>query len=488
MKKKNIKKFFASAMMGVMAMGMPFALAGCGVEGEVNVRLDGDYVQWAVDGSEEWKNLLTLAEIKEVLGEGYQGNQGLPGINGKEIELRKTQTHVQWRYVTDGDSDEWKDLILLSELQGAKGDKGEKGETGSQGEKGDKGDKGDTGEKGEKGDQGLPGADGREVEFRKSETHIQWRYVTDDDSDEWKDLIALENLEGAKGDAGNDGHTPYIGDNGNWWINGEDTGIKTMKSIYDIYCENKPNYKKTEEEWLNDFLTGDLLLLPTYLGDMNVDGLIDGRDVIWTARIKTGQYELTDKQIANADVNANGVLDKTDVKLLMNQLLYLLSNQDFDNPSPIRLSEIFVDLGDIDMDGDVDEDDYTLLLRADNKEVELSFEQIMLSKICDNGKNGYKDDLRILRDYLDGKIDDLASDYYYITLDFGEYENIDNVETRFYVKSGDTIESLPVLTCEGKIFNGWIKSGASIDDEDAFVTIDTPINATMTLVPSWTEI
>lgn len=53
----------------------------------------------------------------------------------------------------------------------------------SAGEKGDKGDTGETGAQGEKGDIGAPGADGK------------------------------------------DGNTPYIGDNGNWWIGDTDTGV-----------------------------------------------------------------------------------------------------------------------------------------------------------------------------------------------------------------------------------------------------------------------
>lgn len=33
-------------------------------------------------------------------------------------------------------------------------------------------------------------------------------------------------VKGDKGDRGEAGYTPYIGSNGNWWINGEDTGYK----------------------------------------------------------------------------------------------------------------------------------------------------------------------------------------------------------------------------------------------------------------------
>lgn len=57
-----------------------------------------------------------------------------------------------------------------------------------------KGAKGEKGDQGIKGEQGLPGSDGREVEFRSTETHIQWRYKTADDSEEWKDLISLVEL------------------------------------------------------------------------------------------------------------------------------------------------------------------------------------------------------------------------------------------------------------------------------------------------------
>jgi hypothetical protein len=53
-----------------------------------------------------------------------------------------------------------------------------------------------------KGDKGDPGEDGREVEIQKSDTHIQWRYVGDQD---WIDLVALDDIRGIKGDPGDPG-------------------------------------------------------------------------------------------------------------------------------------------------------------------------------------------------------------------------------------------------------------------------------------------
>ena len=70
--------------------------------------------------------------------------------------------------------------------QGPKGGDGAKGDTGAQGPKGDPGAKGDTGAQGPKGDDGA---------------------------------------KGDTGAAGVDGVTPHIGDNGNWYLGDEDTGV-----------------------------------------------------------------------------------------------------------------------------------------------------------------------------------------------------------------------------------------------------------------------
>ena len=99
---------------------------------------------------------------------------------------------------------------------GPVGPQGEKGETGEQGQNGQDGitpelkiengllyvtyDNGVTwteigsvtGPQGVQGEQGTPGqngVDGREVEFNVTPTHVQWRYVGEE---EYKDLISLD--------------------------------------------------------------------------------------------------------------------------------------------------------------------------------------------------------------------------------------------------------------------------------------------------------
>jgi len=124
MTKSKLKKILASGAMGIMALAMPFALTGCDKDSDINVRVDGEYVQWQVEGEDSWTNLISVDEIKDLLGESYKGDtgakgeQGNPGINGREVEFQSTDTHIQWRYVTTDNSDTWKDLIALSEIEG----------------------------------------------------------------------------------------------------------------------------------------------------------------------------------------------------------------------------------------------------------------------------------------------------------------------------------------------------------------------------------
>ena len=73
--------------------------------------------------------------------------------------------------------------------------------------------------------------------------------------------------QGIQGIPGENGHTPVftIGENGNWFVDGEDTGIHaqgekgdTGKSAYEIYKEYHPEYEGDEEQWLDDLINGHL--------------------------------------------------------------------------------------------------------------------------------------------------------------------------------------------------------------------------------------
>ena len=57
------------------------------------------------------------------------------------------------------------------------------------------------------------------VALRVSDGYIQFQ-----NGDKWENLIAKSELEGTKGEPGENGVTPTIGANGNWYIGSEDTG------------------------------------------------------------------------------------------------------------------------------------------------------------------------------------------------------------------------------------------------------------------------
>lgn len=93
------------------------------------------------DNPEVIESILKRLDVLEENG----GGGGTPGKDGREIELQKSSTAIQWRY--EGD-ESWTDLVQLSEITGPAGPQGEqgpKGETGSQGQTGPQGPKGDPG-------------------------------------------------------------------------------------------------------------------------------------------------------------------------------------------------------------------------------------------------------------------------------------------------------------------------------------------------------
>ncbi len=209
---------------------------------EIELRKGETHIEWKYKSEADtaWRELVSLDSLK-----GDKGDKGENGADGREVEFRKTETHIQWKYTTEADT-AWRDLVALSEITGAAGSNGTNGTNGSNGTDGK---------------DGQNGADGREIELRTDSGYIQWRYVG---NDEWKNLISLEGLKGEKGDTGTagkdgidgtngadgkdgvdgtngadgkdgakgtdgkDGITPYIGENGNWWVGTTDTGVKAQ--------------------------------------------------------------------------------------------------------------------------------------------------------------------------------------------------------------------------------------------------------------------
>lgn len=74
---------------------------------------------------------------------------------------------------------------------------------------------------------GPQGEPGKQVLLQVNNGYIQWQYVGETT---WENLIEISSLIGPKGSSGADGQTPYIGENGNWWIGEVDTQINIGSS------------------------------------------------------------------------------------------------------------------------------------------------------------------------------------------------------------------------------------------------------------------
>ena len=122
--------------------------------------------------------------------------------------------------------------------------------------KGDKGDQGEKGIDGKDGRDGIDGVDG--VGIKKAavndsghlmirltdDTLMDTGYVIGADGKDGRDGVdgrdgrdGADGRDGVDGSNGIDGKTPYIGDNGNWWIGEEDTGVKAKTTDF-IFNDN----------------------------------------------------------------------------------------------------------------------------------------------------------------------------------------------------------------------------------------------------------
>lgn len=211
------------------------------------VRNNGTAVQWKYRDETDWRDLVALTELTGAAGEngrdgangengtdgkngingangkdGMNGVDGTDGVNGKDgmnaknIEVQRAESYIQWRY----EGGEWQNLVAIADIEGPAGQNG------------------------------TDGANGKTPEFRVSENILQWRYVGDEIWLNLYDLTALKGADGRdgvdgkdgingkdgaagkdgtngqNGRDGKDGKTPFIGENGNWWIGEIDTGVK----------------------------------------------------------------------------------------------------------------------------------------------------------------------------------------------------------------------------------------------------------------------
>ena len=174
------------------------------------------------------KKLLALI-IAAALCAGLCGCASTVSVSGAQIDA---DGHLILS-MSDGST---LDAGLARGEKGEKGDKGEQGIQGLPGEKGEKGDKGDRGPRGEKGERGAQGIQGE------------------------RGATGYSGGSGASGRDGVDGKTPYIGENGHWWIDGKDTGVPATVSPGTRVTSAEDIKKAIEDGTAEISLANDLIL------------------------------------------------------------------------------------------------------------------------------------------------------------------------------------------------------------------------------------
>lgn len=155
------------------------ARTGSGGAGSITMRTDGGYIQYSTDDGSTWKNLIALAELKGEPGQngadgapGQNGADGAPGADGYSPTASVEQS-TDGAKITITDKSGTTEAVVKNGKDGANGRDGADGQPGRDGT------------------DGAPGRDG---------------------------------VDGQPGKDGKDGITPTIGDNGNWYLGGTDTG------------------------------------------------------------------------------------------------------------------------------------------------------------------------------------------------------------------------------------------------------------------------
>ena len=142
--------------------------------------------------------------------DGAPGEKGDPGNDGADGFSPTVQ-------ITDGDGSH---VVTITDKDGDHSFTVNDGADGAPGEKGDPGEPGADGEDGAPGAPGADGADGKDgvSPTVTTETISGGTRVTITDAD------GAHSFDVMNGQDGGEAATPTIGENGNWYINGEDTG------------------------------------------------------------------------------------------------------------------------------------------------------------------------------------------------------------------------------------------------------------------------
>ena len=167
----------------------------------------------------------------------------------------------------------------------------------------------------------------------------------------------------------------------------------TEQEIKNADLDNSGSLNKADSFILGKIRAGWELKLPIKLGDINVDGIIDMKDVTMLDQYIAGDIELETQSSINADINVDENIDEYDLEIIRQYI----TNHNYDSGTDISIKPVIY--GDVSGDGKLDMKDVVKL----NKyflEGELLFIENMLNADvnADGIVNNY--DLRILKEYI----------------------------------------------------------------------------------------
>jgi len=165
---------------------------------------------------------------------GANGQDGANGVSITGISKINSSENIDTYRITFSNGDHF-DFVVTNGLNGNQGPQGETGPQGPQGETGAQGPQGPQGETGAQGPAGNDGVSVVSIEKTNSEGLIDTYTITYSNNTTSTFTVTngangqdgAQGSQGIQGNPGVDGHTPAIsvGTNGNWFVDGEDTGI-----------------------------------------------------------------------------------------------------------------------------------------------------------------------------------------------------------------------------------------------------------------------
>ncbi|MDD5865426.1 MAG: PL29 family lyase N-terminal domain-containing protein, partial [bacterium] len=177
---KKMSKFWAVLLIS----GLSFGLGGCMKEDIDDIRKELQEHDGRLTALEEWQksvntNILSLQSLIEALEDKDYVTGVTPLADGTGYEIS---------------------FLKSGKITIKHGEKGEKGEDGT-----------------------TPVISVKQDTDGKYYWTVNGNWLLDDGN-----KMPVTGEKGDKGDTGSDGLTPYIGDNGNWWIGTTDTGVKAQ--------------------------------------------------------------------------------------------------------------------------------------------------------------------------------------------------------------------------------------------------------------------